>query len=334
MLRPLEQAILKQGGQAYWFLAGKEINPEYLYPDENRLQSIEEVVDWQPDAVLVPGNFVPSFLPGIKVGLFHGFNVAKSTRSDSRGHFNIRGCFDLYCTQGPATTKPFEKLAKQYQTFKVTETGWPALDPLFKPVNQKSENQNPTLLYCSTFTPELSSAPHLLETIRELSQRKDYKWLVQFHPKMDKQLVEAYKAIQNQNLTFIETDDVIPLLKKADVMICDTSSMIPMFLVQQKPVVTFKNQTRGPTPYLIDTQQPQELEEAIKKALNPSKNLLEEIRAYTDSIHPYHDGRSADRVLQAIDSFVEKKESDYLKKKPLNFIRNLKERKKLGYWAF
>ena len=31
-------------------------------------------------------------------------------QKEKRGHFAIRGCFDLYCTQGPNTTKRFAKI--------------------------------------------------------------------------------------------------------------------------------------------------------------------------------------------------------------------------------
>ncbi|MGL4752054.1 MAG: hypothetical protein ACRCXB_06480, partial [Aeromonadaceae bacterium] len=119
MLRPLQQAIRARGDEAAWFLAGQQINPDYLKLDEVRLPSVRAVCDWQPDAVLVPGNTVPSFIPGLKVAIFHGFNVAKATRSDDRGHFNIRGCFDLYCTQGPNTTAGFVERAGKHGYFEV-----------------------------------------------------------------------------------------------------------------------------------------------------------------------------------------------------------------------
>lgn len=335
MLRPLQKALLKNKHEVSWFAPGANVETGYFKDEEHQLKTAEDVVKWQPDVIIAPGNFIPQFLPGIKVGVFHGFNIAKSTRSDSRGHFNIRGCFDLYCTQGPATTDPFKVLAQKHGHFSVKETGWPTLDPLFQS-DDKAQNKSskPTILYCSTFTPELTSAPHLKESILHFSQQGDYQWVVQFHPKMDPRIIQEYKALENDNLTFVETDDVIPLLKQADVMLCDTSSMIPMFLVQQKPVVTFRNQTRGSTPYLINIQEPHQLQEAIKQALNPPDSLLKEIKAYTDFIHPYCDGESASRVIQAIENFLETREYKHLKKKPLNLIRNFKERKKLSYWGF
>ena len=65
----------------------------------------------------------------LRVQVFHGFNVRK--RSDNKGHFRVRGFFDLYCTQGPDTTLPFKVLEKKFGYFKVVETGWPKMDPMF-----------------------------------------------------------------------------------------------------------------------------------------------------------------------------------------------------------
>ncbi len=97
--------------------------------DEVLLTATDEVLEYNPCAVLTATNVVPHFFPGIKVQLFHGFNAKK--RDMHRGHFRLRGFFDLYCTQGPATTLPFKELASQKGYFDVVETGWPKTDPLF-----------------------------------------------------------------------------------------------------------------------------------------------------------------------------------------------------------
>ncbi|MGL5905888.1 MAG: CDP-glycerol--glycerophosphate glycerophosphotransferase, partial [Shewanella sp.] len=132
ILRPLQQVIRDRGDEVCWFLEGKEVDPQFLKADEQRLPTIDAVKAWNPDAVFVPGNVVPNFVPGVKVGVFHGFNAGKINRKGREDHFEIRDCFDLYCTQGPTTTLPFQALAKKIGTFTVAETGWPALDPLFK----------------------------------------------------------------------------------------------------------------------------------------------------------------------------------------------------------
>ena len=52
-------------------------------------------VRFKPDAVFVPGNWVPHFFPGVKVRVGHGFAV-----SGKENTFSIRGLFDIYCTLG------------------------------------------------------------------------------------------------------------------------------------------------------------------------------------------------------------------------------------------
>ena len=234
ILRPLQNEIIAQGGKVAWFIEGKEANPTFLKADEQRLLSVEEVKQWNPDAVFVPGNIVPRFIPGIKVGVFHGFHSGKRQLQ----HFKIRGCFDLYCTQGPNTTEVFYDLSKKHGFLKVKETGWPTLDPLFTPTENnpylKQEDNRPVILMCSTFTERLSCAEIVFDEIKRLSKIGKYRWLIQFHPKMSHSTVEKYKTLESENLTFVETDNIIPLLQIADVMFCDTSSIIQMFLLQRK----------------------------------------------------------------------------------------------------
>ncbi|GIU51038.1 CDP-glycerol--glycerophosphate glycerophosphotransferase [Shewanella sairae] len=333
MLRPLQEAILARGDEACWFLEGDEVDPSFLKASERQLKTVSEVKAWMPDAVLVPGNVVPSFIPGVKVGVFHGFNAGKVNRRGRQDHFEIRDCFDLYCTQGPDTTLPFIELAKKNATFKVAETGWAMLDPMYK---QGADNpyyiegdKRPTVLFCSTFSRNLSCADIVYDQIKAMSCKGNWRWLVQFHPKMSPEIIEKYKALQNENLTFIETDNVLPLLQSADVMLCDTSSVLLMFLLQGKPVVTFRNQ--NPSSHLLNVEKLDEIEPAIEKALSRPAELIAQIESYCEQIHPYRDGLSSERVLAAVDSMIDNGTAD-LKVKPANLIRHLKMRKKLGYW--
>ncbi|VAW51119.1 CDP-glycerol: N-acetyl-beta-D-mannosaminyl-1,4-N-acetyl-D-glucosaminyldiphosphoundecaprenyl glycerophosphotransferase [hydrothermal vent metagenome] len=325
ILRPLQSAIRSRGGDVAWFLAGEEIDENYLQNDENRLHSVKQVNEYQPRAVFASSNVVPYLFPGIKVELFHGFNARKRGTDP---HFNIRGFFDLYCTQGPDTTHMFQQLAKQHGHFRVVETGWPKLDPMFAPHRKAKVNTKPVILYTSTFSKNLTSAPALLETIKKLSAKGDYQWLVTFHPKMDKSIVNTYKDIQSEHLTFIETDNVIPLLMEADVMLSDTSSILQEFLILNKPVVTFNN--NQPVDCMIDIKTPEELLPALEKALTRPKKLIKKIQAYSEQLHPYYDGESSERVLDATEWFISEGYKD-LKRKPLNLLRKIKIRKRLGY---
>jgi len=330
ILRPLQAEIRRRGGDVKWFLE-PNVNASYLSVDEEQLTTVEAIQAFNPFAVFVPGNVVPSFIPGIKVGVFHGFDAGKINRRGEEDHYQIRGCFDLYCTFGHKVTQQFSKLAKSDKTFKITDTGWPAVDPLFSlaptnnPYHDLKDNRK-TVLLCSTFSRNLTCAPHVYDTIARLSKTGKWRWLIQFHPKMDTEIVDKYKALGSDNLQFIETDNVIPILQAADVMLCDTSSVLLMFLLQRKPVVTFKGSQQGE--HLINVSAPEQIEAALTEALKQPDELMQHIDDYIQYIHAYTDGNSSARVLDAVDNFT----FDSLKTKPLNLLRQLKLRKKLGYW--
>jgi CDP-glycerol glycerophosphotransferase (TagB/SpsB family) len=327
VLRPLQQAIRARGDEAAWFFE-RESLAQHLRADEARLTSVRAAIDWRGDATFVPGNWVPHFFPGLKVEVFHGFSVGK--RSESRGHFRVRGSFDLYCTQGPDTTLPFQQLQRQLGFFRVEQTGWPKLDPLFGGRYASRPAQRPVILYASTFTESITSARILLETIAASARRGDWQWLVTLHPKMAPDVIEHYRRLQGPNLRFAMTDDILELYAQADVLLSDTSSVVPEFLTQHKPAVTFRN--RRPGPHLIDVQNSAEVVPALQRALTRPSGLLQAIAEYAQRIHPYRDGKSSERVLDATNRAIGSARSG-LRRKPLNAWRRLQARQRLGYWG-
>ena len=326
VLRPIQKEIRNRGDEVKWFFDGP--GKEFCESNELILPTIESVMRYQPRAIFIPGNRVFDFFPGTKVAVFHGFNVHK--RNDKKGHFRIRGLFDLYCTQGPATTKKFKELEQKYSFFKVKETGWPKMDPYF-PNKTSLPHSKPTVLYTSTFTESITSTPFLFSEIKRLIQTRDWHWLITFHPRMNSETVEKYKKLQSENCKFVETAHIAPLLQQADVMVSDTSSIISEFLVLHKPVITFRN--RKPETHLLDISQPEKLEPAILQAFQPSDKWMQNIHDYADFIHPYRDGNSAKRVLNAVEYFIEN-EKGKLKRKPWNLLRKLKMRKRVRYYPF
>ncbi len=326
ILRPLQRVIRETGGEAAWFLS--DLDPGYLHSGEKRLESVAEVKEFQPEAVFVPGNVVPDFFPGIKVQLFHGFGIEK------KGHFRIRGFFDLYCTHGPLTTGPFRKLAARHGHFHVEETGWPKVDPLFRPemANRWREEHRvdgPMILYAPTFSPSLTSAHALLEQIGRMSASGPWRWVIKFHPKMDPRWIRSFERLRGPNLVISHEPDILPLLKAADVLLTDTSSVVAEFLLLGKPVVTFR--TSAPGPHVLDIRQESELEGALARALERPADLLRRGREYADTMHPYRDGRSSERVLQAVREF-KAHHAQGLRRKPMNLLRRLKIRRQIGYY--
>lgn len=329
MLRPIQKILLSRGDQVSWFFEGDKVTHSYLKEEEHLIGYVSDIFKYQPDAVLAPGNSIPSFLPGLKVAIFHGFDAGKLDRKGHNDHFKIRGCFDLYCTQGPSTTTKFKALQANYQFFNVIETGWPALDKLFikKPIKEK--NTRPVIFYGSTFSKRLTQAKNNFEQIKDLSETMDWQWLVSLHPKTAPDVIEMYRSIQSDNLRYIETDDMLPILQEADIMVGDTSSALTMFIVQNKPVVTVNN--IDPKPYMLNITSAEKLRPTIERALSSPPGLMQEIANYISQTHPYTDGRSAERVVSAIDGVLAG-QFPLKVKKPLNFLRNLKFRKYLNYW--
>jgi CDP-glycerol glycerophosphotransferase (TagB/SpsB family) len=323
ILRPVQAAIHARGDEAAWFFDGP--GAEDLVAGE-RLLSVTEVRAWQPLAVITPSNAVPHFFPGVKVETFHGFDAGKPR------HIYIRGFFDLYCTTGPRDTMQFQTIADRLGHFTVTETGWPKLDPFMRDIAGPLPpvRQPPVILYHSTFSPAWSAADTLYEEVRRLSRDGRWRWIVTFHPKMNADTRARYLALQNEHLTFAQNDNILDLFPQVDMMCSDTSSALNEFLLTGKPVVTFKN--RRPGPQLIDIDDPAQFEPAIERALQRPPQLLQAIREYADAIHPYRDGRSSERVLQAIDAFIANGARNR-KRKPHNLWRKLKIRRRIGYWG-
>jgi len=327
ILRPIQKLILKQEDEVKWFIYGDEVHDFYLKDNEVRLFTVEDVVRYKPDVVFVPGNVVPSFISGLKVEIFHGLPSTKAKKGGQLYHFIIRGMFDLYCTQGSSSTIPFQKLADKHGYFNVAETGWSKLDPLF-PINV-NKSPKKTIFFASTFSPRFSKAEVLYPFILKMMKKYDYQWYITLHPKMKQEIVTLYKNIRLDNVIFVESVDIIDAFKKADLMLSDTSSIIYEFLTQKKPVITF--QTEKEEASLINITNIEKLENAIISTLNNLDTNKKKIEEHVEKFHPYFDGESSQRVLDAVDRMLNR-ENLPKKRKPLNIIRNLKLRKELNYW--
>ncbi|ODT96950.1 MAG: CDP-glycerol glycerophosphotransferase [Rhodanobacter sp. SCN 67-45] len=323
ILRPLQEAVRARGGEAAWFFDGP--GAEDLVEGE-RLLDVAGVRAWKPDAVLTPGNHLPHFFTGVKVEVFHGFDAGKPR------HIYIRGFFDLYCTTGPRDTAQFQALADRLGHFTVTETGWPKLDPFMREIAGPLPpvRRPPVILYHSTFSPSWSAAETLYEEVKRLSRDGRWHWIVTFHPKMNPETTAKFKALQNEYLTFAENDNILELFPQVDMMCSDTSSALNEFLLTGKPVVTFKN--RRPGPQLLDIHDAKDFEPAIERALARPPELMQAIADYGNAIHPRRDGRSSERVLDAIDDFLARGGRNR-RRKPLNLWRKLKLRRRIGYWG-
>ncbi len=316
ILRPLQQAARERGDAAAWFLNGPA--ESLLRADETPLRTIADVDAFAPDAVLVPGNEVPPFFPGLKVQVFHGFGIEK------KGHFRMRGMFDLYCTFGPSTTSPFQTLAAKHGWFKVVETGWPKVDPLLREPSGHTPGHR--ILYAPTFSPSLTSVPALAATIARIVAEHEWQWTVKFHPKMAPELAAPLASIHADNFRIATGDALLPLLREADVMLTDTSSAAAEFMLLDRPVVAFRN--RKPGPHLINVDDPARLETALADTLAGRDPARAARQAYAQAMQPCRDGHSSERVLDAVEAMLASGREG-LRRKPPSPLRRLKYRRML-----
>jgi CDP-glycerol glycerophosphotransferase (TagB/SpsB family) len=333
ILRPLQKVIRQRGDQAAWYVFG--CSPAPLGEDETLLATVDEVRAFHPDAVIAPGDWVPYFFPGAKVQVFHGIarNKRGAAAEEDSDHYRIRGWFDLYCTHARKDTERFQQLAYRLGTFRVAKTGWPKLDPLFRAgiVHQdRPANGIPTVFFASTFSPSVTAAPGLADTIERLSASGKWRFIATLHPKMTPDVAARYQSIRNPFFEYVPAgDDLLRPMARADVMLCDTSSIMYEFMFLEKPVVTFR--TRNPGPWLIDVQDADRVESALEHALTRPPELMAAAGSLCRELHEFTDGRSSERVLDAIEALCDRHLKS-LKPKPHNLVRKLKLRARLGYW--
>lgn len=328
ILKPIQDSITESNsGTVKWFAASSAVN--FSSPGD-QIKSNEAVRDYNPDVVLVPGNIVPHYWPGLKVQVFHGLD------EEVKGFYNITGFFDLYCTTGPVMTEIFLKIAKQKKHFLVKETGWPKLDPVYKNEWGFSDQKDqlikqyklipelPVILYAPTFPPKYTSAPDLLDSINKLKNCK-YNWIIKFHSLMDQSIRERYKKLDGKNFRVVDELNILPFMAGSDIMITDTSSVAYEFLHFNRPLITYQAIARRDKG--INIQDPSELSPAIERSLNDPNEFSHNRESCLQDIHPYFDGHSSNRMLKVIETILTEGLHNELKQKPLNFFRKYQIRK-------
>ncbi len=327
ILKPLEEEIIKRNFEYIWYIPSSIINL-FPYKDNNHTSDIDTIKKFNSDAIFVPGNDVPHFLQGIKVQIFHGL------AGEKKGHFRIRDYFDLYLTQGPYFTNKFKELSNKHKNFQVKETGWCKLDKLYtisEDINKqklsllKEYNTKHIILYSPTFSPSLTSGIKLLNTIEQLSNNDDILVIIKFHDKMDNEIKEQYKQIKSKNLIISDIKDITPLLQTADLMISDTSSVVYEFALLDKPVVTLNSKSEHINWLDLDNEN-----NMLKEVLNTleTDDYKTKRKNTIELYHPYNDGQSASRMVDAVIEY--KEQYGVPKKRKLSLLRKLKIYNKYG----
>jgi len=307
ILTPIQDAALKNGNQdIFWYVHAKNI-PEFPLKNEVKwTNSIQEVYDYSPEAIFVPGNIVPYYLPGVKIQVFHGYAAEK------KDHWVIRRYFDTYFTQGPFFTQGFKALAAKYKDFEVTETGWPRQDWIYanlhtfdaeKQALLQEHRKEKLVLYAPTFSPSLTSLPFIKESLKQLVKEKNILLLMKFHPLTKAEWMEEYKqlAATEKDILWIDDHNITKYQLMADLMISDTSSTVYEFLLLDKPVITYKNVAKDI--YWVDIRQPEQLCEAYESALQ-DEEYRQKRKWIIDNYDPYLDGKVGERMLAAAQDYI------------------------------
>jgi len=307
IMAPIRDELVKRGADYLWYVS-KKIVRKFPFPEEHHTASILDVQFYKSDVIFVPGNEVPYYLRGIKVQIFHGL------AGEKKGHFRIRHYFDLYLTQGPYFTGRFNELKEKHRNFEVKETGWPKLDSYGLNKNaydsEKKElltkyNTDIILLYAPTFSPSLTSATDLLEDIEKMATETGYLIMIKFHDLMSSAWINTYKVLseKHNNILFIEDKNIIKFLLLADILVSDTSSVIYEFLLLNKPAISFK--TISENIRWDNLTQKGQLTKSVLKNLKEDQFEAERL-ALNAMYHPYQDGKSALRMIEAAEEYAAK----------------------------
>ncbi len=321
IMLPLFDELKAQGHEIIWYI-----------PDELKSKCPERIMQWahcnsmielmrfNADVNFVPGNEIPHFLPGLKVQIFHGF------AGEKKGHFRIRHYFDLYLTQGPYFTERFNQLAAKHKNFDVAETGWCKLDILYKNGElDTAKNSKKHILYAPTFSPRLTSGEKYMGEIEKLCANKDFEVHIKFHDLMNKELVEKYHQLANRidNLSISNEANILPLMKRCDLMISDTSSVVYEFLLLDKPIVTLETTSKHIRWDDIDLSK--NLKAVVENNLENDPYQAER-KWFIDNYHPYTDGQSSARMIKAAKDYIDlhgvpqQRKLSFLRRRKMNRI--------------
>lgn len=330
ILKPLHDELLRRECTVLWYVPSA-IHKDFPFSSTvSYTDSIKDLVNFKSDAIFVPGNEVPHYLRGVKVQVFHGL------AGEKKGHFRIRNYFDLYLTQGPYFTREFNALKKRHKDFEVVQTGWPKLDPLYQMQEEFRAERNKLLsetgkstllLYAPTFSPSLTSAISCMDAIFEIADKEDVFLLIKFHDLTSPKVIADYKskAALRTNVRVVEERNILKTLIMADFMISDTSSVVYEFILLNKPVITVNSRSQQIT--WCNITDPELLHAKFVDELKHD-NFRETRKHTIEEYHPYADGHSAARMLDAVESYIQKHGVPEMRK--LNLYRRYQMNKFFG----
>jgi len=175
----------------------------------------------------------------------------------------------------------------------------------------------------------MQSASDLMKIIPNIIRENEF-WLIKFHELMDKKLVNEFKQKLGSNVHFIEDYDITPYLHAADILISDTSSVFYEFMLLDKPVISYKTQSRLNKG--LNITDPSILRDTIDWSLANPQEHSKQRKVHLQEINPYLDGKISERLIM---NLIKNKNKLIKVKKPMNLFRKMQilyhEKFKKGY---
>lgn len=308
ILQPLQEEADRQGlHEVLWYIHSPKIHDFPLADKVRWTDKMQEVYDYSPEAIYVPGNIVPYYLPGVKIQVFHGYAAEK------KDHWIIRRYFDTYLTQGPYFTSHFEASARKYKDFEVRETGWTKQDWIYRRLHDydaekqqllESHGRKQIVIYAPTFSPKLTSLPNMKPALEKLLAERDVILIMKFHPLTRKEWCDEYRewAKMQEHAIYIEaSENVTRYQMMSDVMLSDTSSAVYEFLLLNRPVITLN--TIAKDIYWEDITDAAQFTEAFDRALTDPESIAKR-QWIVDNYDPHLDGHCCERMIAEAEDYI------------------------------
>lgn len=305
--------IAPKNGLPGWGLEEQEIQRL-----KHKARFVRTVEEFQPDITVFADACTNVFNCGKRVFVGHGI-ISKGGFYTESPLVRRENLADLICVPGP-----WHKRILQKNVFSpIVVTGFIKSDRLFGPsactradfCRQYAIPLDATIiLYAPTFNDELSAIPCLGEQIAQVCEPDRYL-IIKLHTMTDVVVAEMHRrlAAGHPRIRFVEEIDVTPAMAAADILISDVSSVLVEFMGLDRPVIVVNNPRQqayegyraDDIEYLVRDacQQVSTLDEllpAVETAIKQPATLSPLRRNYADELCFGRDGRSAQRVAEAV----------------------------------